>query len=76
LDTGPSAAFGHPPPRALSAIVGSFKSAAARAINARRGWHGTTIWQRNYYEHIIRNESALRKIRRYIQTNPVRWENP
>ena len=71
--SGPTtAAFGHPPPRALSAIVGSFKSAAARAVNAGRG-PGASIWQRNYYEHIIRDERALRRIRRYIETNPVRW---
>jgi hypothetical protein len=38
------------------------------------------IWQRNYYEHIIRDESALIRIREYIATNPARWssdpENP
>ncbi|MFN3920772.1 MAG: transposase, partial [Methylohalobius sp.] len=38
------------------------------------------LWQRNYYEHIIRTEDALRRIRRYIATNPLRWhldrENP
>jgi hypothetical protein len=38
------------------------------------------VWQRNYYEHIIRNESSLNDIKQYIQTNPARWaedrENP
>lgn len=72
--SGPTmAAFGHPPPHALSAIVGSFKAAAARAINAGSSRSGMSIWQRNYHEHIIRNEDALRRIRRYIQTNPERW---
>ena len=32
------------------------------------------LWQRNYYEHIIRNERDLQTIREYIATNPVRWE--
>ena len=32
------------------------------------------VWQRNYYEHIIRNEDAYLKIAEYIQTNPQRWE--
>jgi putative transposase len=32
------------------------------------------LWQRNYYEHIIRDEPALDRIRRYIQENPLRWE--
>jgi hypothetical protein len=38
------------------------------------------VWQRNYYEHIIRNESTLGRIREYIETNPLQWavdrENP
>jgi putative transposase len=48
----------------------------------RRGWvsfHGR-LWQRNYYDHVIRNERELDKIREYIATNPLRWaldrENP
>ena len=32
------------------------------------------IWQRNYYEHIIRNNDELNKIREYIQNNPLKWE--
>jgi hypothetical protein len=32
------------------------------------------VWQRNYFEHIIRNEQSLNRIRRYILDNPVRWE--
>ncbi len=32
------------------------------------------VWQRNYYEHIIRNEDAYLKIAEYIQTNPQRWD--
>jgi len=31
-------------------------------------------WQRNYYEHIIRNEKELNKIREYIHNNPLKWE--
>jgi hypothetical protein len=31
------------------------------------------IWQRNYYEHIIRNPDELEKIREYIRTNPLQW---
>jgi REP element-mobilizing transposase RayT len=38
------------------------------------------IWQRNYFEHVIRNEDSLNRIRRYVQENPLRWafdrENP
>lgn len=32
------------------------------------------VWQRNYYEHVIRNESELGRIREYIVANPARWE--
>ncbi len=57
----------------LGAIVGSFKSAVTKRINQMRGTPGARVWQRNYYEHIIRNERALNAIRRYIAENPLRW---
>ena len=31
------------------------------------------LWQRNYYEHIIRNEQSLEKLRTYIENNPLKW---
>jgi len=37
--------------------------------------HGIPIWQRNYYDHIIRNENELNGIRDYIRNNPVNWIN-
>ncbi len=57
----------------LGAIVGSFKSAVTQRINALRNTPGAPVWQRNYYEHIIRTERALNAIRRYIAENPLRW---
>jgi putative transposase len=57
----------------LGAIVRSFKSAVTRRINRMWGTPGTPVWQRNYYEHIIRNDAALERIREYIQHNPARW---
>jgi hypothetical protein len=44
-----------------------------KRINELRHTPGAPIWQRNYYEHIIRDERALNAIRRYIQENPLRW---
>jgi REP element-mobilizing transposase RayT len=40
------------------------------------GWRALDgkLWQRNYYEHIVRNDDELEKMREYIATNPVRWE--
>jgi len=52
--------------------VGSFKSAVTQRINALRGTPSAPVWQRNYYEHIIRTERALKAIRRYIAENPLR----
>ncbi len=60
-------------PGSLGAIVRAFKSAVTKRINALRGTPGARVWQRNYYEHIIRNERALNAIRRYIAENPQRW---
>jgi len=67
------------PPRSLGAFIAGFKSAATKRINALRGTPGVPVWQRNYYEHIIRNpvrangRSPLHAIRRYIADNPLRW---
>ena len=57
----------------LGAIIQNFKSTATRKINRRRGTPGAPLWQRGYYEHIIRNERALDCIRQYIVENPLRW---
>ena len=64
----------------IGAIVGSYKSAVSRGINQTRGKGGVSVWQRSYYEHIIRDEADLNRIRQYIWDNPARWdqdpENP
>ena len=74
--TAPAAPTRH----GLSEIVRAFKTFSARRINALHNTVGTPFWQRNYYEHVIRNESALDRIRQYIVDNPARWredpENP
>jgi len=62
------------------AIVESLKSAAARRINELRHSPGASVWQRNYYQHIVRDEDEMRRIRQNIAENPARWaednENP
>jgi putative transposase len=57
----------------LPEIVRAFKTFSARRINAIRQTPGIAVWQRNYYEHIIRNEADLNRIRQYIANNPARW---
>jgi len=64
----------------LSAIIGYFKYQSARLINEQRGTPGAKVWQRSFYEHVIRDDESLNRIREYIDTNPKRWtldrENP
>jgi len=58
--------FGKPTVGTIPTIVRSFKSAVTKRINARRGTPGLPVWQRNYWEHIIRNEEACNAIAAYI----------
>ena len=58
----------------LGAIVRAYKSAVTYAINKLENSRGAAIWQRNYYEHIIRNEKELDIIARYIYYNPYNWQ--
>jgi hypothetical protein len=64
----------------LPEIVRAFKSFSARRINLLRHTPGVPAWQRNYYEHIIRDDAEWQKIHDYILANPARWgedrENP
>ncbi len=60
-------------PGSLGAIIRSFKSAATKQINTLHDNPGARVWQRNYYEHIIRGERDLDSIRRYIVDNPAKW---
>ncbi len=62
-----------PAARSLGSFIAGFKSAVTKRINTLRGTPGARVWQRNYYERIIRNERALNAIRRYIAENPLRW---
>lgn len=62
-------------PGSLGAIVRSYKSAVTRAINQIRNSTGQKLWQRNYYEHVIRDEPDLDEIRHYIGNNPTTWTN-
>jgi len=61
------------PSQTIGAVVRGFKSAVTTRINLRRGASGAPVWQRNYYEHVIRNENDLTRIRAYIADNPARW---
>ena len=68
------------PSQTIGAIVRGFKSAATKQINESRGTPGKPVWQRNYFERVIRDEDELNRIREYIIYNPLKWadeqENP
>jgi len=57
----------------LGRLIGAFKTVSTKRINEYRGTPGVVVWQRNYYEHIIRDECSLNRIRAYIAANPLRW---
>jgi len=61
-------------------MIGYFRMNTAKHINQIRKSSGKTLWQRNYYEHVVRNETELHSIREYIRNNPANWaednENP
>ena len=58
----------------LSKVVGYFKMNTAKQINGILNRSGQSFWQRSYYEHVIRNEEELLRIRKYILNNPLKWE--
>jgi putative transposase len=64
----------------LGDVIRTFKSISAIQVNRLLTRTGQLLWQRNYYEHIIRNEAGLDRIRSYIAMNPQNWmmdqENP
>jgi hypothetical protein len=53
--------------------MAGFKSSVTRRINKSQGDAKQPVWQRNYYEHVIRNEDELERIQEYIINNPLRW---
>jgi putative transposase len=59
-------------PRSLGSFIAGFK--ASVTSRAGRELNMTGIWQRNYYDHIIRNDRELTNIRWYILSNPVHWQ--
>ena len=66
------------PSKTVGSIVRGFKIGVTKWVRANKNIY--TVWQRNYYEHIIRNNTGLNRIRKYIADNPAHWdedmENP
>lgn len=66
---------GASPAHTIGNIICTFKSITTITCNKIQNTKGRNIWQRNYYEHIIRNEKELYKIIKYIEHNPYNWIN-
>ena len=80
-DTGAPSTDAHGPARdSIGAIIGQFKSITTKRINEIRNTQGSPLWQRNYYEAVLRDEHQLARVRQYILDNPGKWsedtENP
>ncbi len=58
----------------LANLIGALKSFSSRQINKARGTLGIKVWQRNYFERVVRSGKELSAIQNYINENPSRWE--
>ncbi len=66
--------FGKPISGSFPTVVRSFKSGSAKCINSLRDTPGFPVWQRNYYERVIRDEAEYGRILEYIELNPPNWK--
>ena len=71
----PTGQFGKPISGSLSTIIGSFKSAVTKRINELRQTTLPPVWQKLFYDHVIRTDISLQNIRQYIINNPATWDN-
>lgn len=65
----------HIQPKSIPSFVLGFKSSVTKQINAIRKTPKFPVWQRNYYEHVVRTGIELDRIRKYIVNNPAKWKN-
>jgi putative transposase len=74
--TAPTTVSGHVQAKRkpLGRLIGAFKTVSTKRLNQLRGGPGERIWQRGFFEHVIRNDNSLERIREYILGNPGRWE--
>ena len=58
----------------LGRLVAAFKTVSTKQFNVVHGTPGQMLWQRNFYENVIRNDGEMERVREYISLNPMRWE--
>lgn len=69
----PTEAFGRPAPGSIATIIRPFKSSVTRLVKRDEGL-SESLWQRGYYEHVVRDEEGLNRLRQGIAENPLKWE--
>lgn len=74
LENGCVGAGSKPARTPLPEAIRQFKTFSTRKINQMRGTPGKPVWQRGYYDHIIRDEAGYLRDWQYIGTNPAKWE--
>jgi len=78
--TQPGGRFGEVNAGSLAVVIRSYKSAVTSQTRRLARDARLIVWQRNYYEHILRHERELAEVRTYIDRNPLQWqfdrENP
>ena len=60
----------------LFKVIGKLKMQTSKQINILYNTPGTKTWQRDYYDHVIRDDGEFQRIKRYIQDNPLNWKGP
>ena len=66
--------FGQPTSNSIPTIIRSFKATATKQINELRNTPGLPVWQRGFYDRIVRNDDELNRIREYIHYNPLKCQ--
>ncbi len=61
-------------PQSLKSIIGTFKSAVTRLARQEQTLTNKELWQRGYFDHIVRSDQALFRLRKYIADNPAQWQ--
>lgn len=74
IETGLKPVSTEPKQYSISEIIRGFKTFTARKINDFQNTQGISFWQSRFYDHIIRNDDALDRIRQYILDNHANWE--
>jgi len=63
-----------PKRKPIGRLIGAFKTVSTKQINLRRQTPGARVWQRDFWEHVVRDAAEMDRIRLYIKNNPANWE--